>query len=343
MGGFEIRIAGRSDEPVLAALEQAAPDGGQIAVHLRPRLGYMDVAARYPGVTGFVARDPGKHDIVGMLFSSVAGTQFNGTVVPGAYLFSLRVDPAVRRRGVATSLIEHALERARREAGIELAWAAVMAGNEPSLRTFVRAGFRPTRGLELRIRFPGGRRGQPDRARTLRPAREPDLSALADALNRANARHNLWRPCTPGSLAGQLGAAEHGLADVPLVVDQQGRVVAAGAVFDVRRAFTPRSIHLRGVPNLLSRALSPMVTRVPLRPLLLRHRALLEDEPRAARFLLRSIQELHPAWLSTLIAPVDVLDPAWPALARTTQLGRPLHVMVWSSVPLDERRPLALT
>jgi ribosomal protein S18 acetylase RimI-like enzyme len=338
-----IRVAERADEPALAALEQASPDGGPISVRLRPRLGYLDVADRYPGATGFVALAPVQPRIVGMLFSSVAPTQFNGTVVPGAYLFSLRVHPAMRRRGVAASLIRHALEQARREAGIEVAWAAVMSGNEPSLRTFSRAGFVPTRGLMLRIRLPGRPRARTAPARTVRRAIDSDLSALADLLNRANTRHNLWRPSTPSSLAAQFDAAAHSLADVPLVVDRYDHILAAGAAFDVRRAFSLQAVELRGVPRLLSRAVSSMVTRVPMRPLVLRHRALVESEPPAALRLLRSIQGLQTAWLSTLVVPVDVLDPAWPTVVRATQFARPLHVMVWSTVRPDESRPLALT
>lgn len=336
-------MAERADEPALAALEQSAPDSGPVAIRLRPRLGYLDVADRYPGVTGFVALAPGQLGIVGMVFSSVAPTQFNGTVVPGAYLFSLRVHPAVRRRGVATSLIRHALKRARDEAGIELAWAAIMSGNEPSARTFKRVGFAPTRNLMLRIRLPGSPPGRPAPTRTLRRISDSDLPALAEALNRANAGHNLWRPCTPDSLSAQLGAAAHSLGDVSAVVDRNDRILATGAVFDVRRAFTPRSVELLGVPRLLNRALSPLATRIPLRPLLLRHHALLSTEPDAARLLLRSIQRLQSAWLSTLIVPVDVVDPAWPAIATATQLGHPLQLMVRSTVPLDERRSLALS
>jgi ribosomal protein S18 acetylase RimI-like enzyme len=338
-----VRVAERADEPALAALEQASPDGSPVSVRLQPRLGYLDVADRYPGTTGFVALAPGRLGIVGMLFSSVAPTQFNGSVVPGAYLFSLRVHPAVRRRGVAASLIRHALDQARREAGIEVAWAAVMSGNEPSLRTFSRAGFAPTRGLMLRIRFPGRPRPRTDPAHTLRRAIDPDLSAMADVLNHANARHNLWRPATPSNLAAQFGAAGHGLADVPLVVDRDGRIIAVGAVFDVRRAFSPQAVELRGVPALLSRAVSSMVTRVALRPLVLRDRALLDSEPAAASRLLRSIQGLQTARLSTLIVPVDICDPAWPTVVRATQLTRRLHVMLWSTMRSDENRPLALT
>lgn len=339
---YVIRVAEPADDRALAALEETAPESGQLAVRLHPRLGHLDLARRYPGTTGFVAQAQGEPGVVGMLFSSVAPTQLNGIVVPGAYLFSLRVHPAVRRRGVATALIEHALARAGDEAGIDVAWAAVTAGNAPSIRTFSRAGFLPTRDLTLRIGLPGGSRPRRDPAWRLRRAGNADLPALADALNRANAGHNLWRPCTPDGLAAQLGAAAHSLADVPLVVDRAGRILAAGAVFDVRRAFTPRSVTLRGVPRLLHRALSPLAARIPLRPLLLRHRALLETEPDAALVLLRSLQALQAQRLSVPIVPVDPRDPAWPTIARATQLGRPLHVMVRSRVPLDERRPLAL-
>ena len=69
---FVVRVAEPADEPALAILERTAPDSGQIALRLCPRLGYLDLASRYPGVTGFVAIDPGYPGLIGMLFSSVA-------------------------------------------------------------------------------------------------------------------------------------------------------------------------------------------------------------------------------------------------------------------------------
>lgn len=63
---------------------------------------------------------------------------------------------------------------------------------------------------------------------------------------------------------------------------------------------------------------------------------------RPALLLLHSIQERQAARLSALIVPADVVDPAWPTIVRATRLSRPLHVMMWSTAPLDERRPLVL-
>jgi len=81
---FVVRVAEPADEPALAALEQAAPDSGPVTIRLRPRLGYLDLADRYPDVSGFIALAPGELGVVGMLFSSIAPTQLNGAVVPGA-------------------------------------------------------------------------------------------------------------------------------------------------------------------------------------------------------------------------------------------------------------------
>ena len=340
---FDIRTVKREDEPSLAAIERAAPECGQLAVRLRPRVGYLDLVARYPGVRGHVALAADSRQIIGMLFSSVAPTQFNGAVVSGVYLFSLRVHPAARRRGVASALISHALDQARGEAGVEVAWAAVMADNEPSLRAFSRVGFARARDLAIRVRLPGGREVRGDSKWTLRQATELDLPSLADGLNRANARHNLWRPSTPHDLAAQLTAAGHSLSDVLVVVDHGGDIGAAGAVLDLRRVLAPRFLEHRRLPRLVNRALSLLVSAVPLHPLVLRQRALSLTTPEAALRLVRAVQRRYAARLSVLAVPVDPFDPAWPLIAPATQFGRPLHVMVKSTTPLDESRPLALT
>ena len=340
---FDIRIVEREDEPVLDAIEQAAPECGQLAVRLRPRVGYLNLVARYTCVRGHVAVAADSQQIVGMLFSSVAPTQFNGAVVSGVYLFSLRVHPAARRRGVASALIRHALDQARGAAGVEVAWAAVMAGNEPSLRAFSRAGFARTRDLAIRVRLPGGRAARGNPTWTLRHAMELDLPSLTDALNRANARHNFWRPSTPDDLAAQMTAAGHSLRDVLVVVDPGGTIAAAGAVLDLRRVLAPQSLEHRGLPKLVNRALSLLVSAVPLHPLVFRQRALSLTAPGAALLLVRSVQQYYAAPLSVLAVPVDPVDPAWPLIAPATQFGRPLHVMVKSTTALDESRPLALT
>ncbi|GIW07494.1 MAG: hypothetical protein KatS3mg060_2299 [Dehalococcoidia bacterium] len=144
-------------------------------------------------------------------------------------------------RGGAASRPRYSRTRGRgpSEAGAELAWGAVMAGNEASLRTFARAGFTRTRDLAICLWLPAwsGPAGEP--ARTLRRGTARDLPALAEAFNRSHAEHNLWRPVTPERLGAQLAVTRHGPDDVLLLTAAGGDILAAGAVFDLRRGSRP--------------------------------------------------------------------------------------------------------
>lgn len=109
---IQIREVLPGDALALVALESASPESSPLAARLEPRVSYLEIVARYPGVHGYVAHADARGQAVGMLFASVAPTRFNGAVVPGVYLFSLRVHPTMRRRGVASALVTHAWERA---------------------------------------------------------------------------------------------------------------------------------------------------------------------------------------------------------------------------------------
>ena len=338
-----IRDVRHADESALVALELASPEGGDVAVQIGLRLGYLELVARYPGVRGYVATDLASQRVIGMLFSSVAPTQLAGHLVPGAYLFSLRIHPAFRRQGVASGLIAHALSAARDEADIEVAWAVVMAGNEASLRTFARAGFRRLRDLAIQISLPSIRPAPLDSAWTLRSATLADLPALAEALNCVHAEHDLWRPCTAQRLEAELTAAAHHVEDVALVTDRQGGILAAGAPFDPRRTARLRVLGHRRLPPALNRAFSPLLSRLPLRPLVLRHRVLSAARAAAGLALLGALR--HPAgWPPRVLAtPLDPRDPAWPLVSRTATFSRRLHLLATGSPEPGLSRALAVT
>ena len=340
--GYQIREVEPRDEPALAALERASPEGGSLTVRLEPRVGYLELAARYPGVRGYVAVESRGRRILGMLFSSIAPTQVNGAVVPGAYLFSLRVHPAVRQRGIGSALLAYAREQTR-GAGAEVAWAGVMEGNQASLRTLARAGFDRTRDLVIALLPPAGRRPRPLPGLAIRTAAARDPPALATSLNEAHHAHNLWRPCSASGLAAQLTAAGHDLEDVLLAVNLPDRVLAAGAVFDLERVMRPHLLGHRSLPDGLNRTLARLFARVPLRPLMLRQRALSAAFPAAGRVLLGHLRPPLFAGPAVLAVPIDPRDPAWPLVAPHALLTRPLHVVVSGARRLDDSRPMVLT
>lgn len=336
-----IRDAIEGDGPSLAALERSAPDQGELIVRVDPVIDYFSLASRYPGVRGYVAvAHPADH-VVGMLFSSVTPTQLNGQVVPGAYLFSLRVHPAARRRGIGSALIEHAWQRARSEAGVQVAWAGVMAGNSASLRTLARAGFVRLRDLAIRTVIPLPGLHPPERAEgwTARSATPADIPQLVELLNGAHAGHNLWRPRTRETLMDELTAARHSMDDVYLVLDSDRTIVAAAITFDVGRTAHLRLLGLRVLPKRLNRLLAALASPIPIRVLLIRYGLLSSAYPT----LIRSIRRTFGAPLSPIAIVLDRRDPAWAEVARVSGFTRRLHVVTRSLGEIDPWRPLSFT
>lgn len=336
-----IREAVPADAPELAALEVASPETGALAVRLTPRIDgfHFTLAARYPGSRGYVALADGSSAIVGMLFASVAPTQMNGELVPGAYLFSLRVHPGYRRRGIASALVAYAVERARAEAKIEVAWAAVVADNTPSLGTFRRAGFDQGRELKVRVALPGLSPGRVPTDLTYRPATPEDLPDLAAALNAHHAGHQLWRPLTGGRLAQELAALRHPPADVALGVGPDGQLVCAASALAIGRLAHLRFLGPRLLPPALNAVLAPLFRLVPIRPLLVRRALLPADRPEAVHELLRALHRMHRPEALGLAITLDPLDPAWPVIAHLPGLTVRVHLLVKSDRPVEVVRP----
>jgi ribosomal protein S18 acetylase RimI-like enzyme len=332
-----IRDVELGDEPALGALERAAPDSGAFVVQLDLRIGYLELVARYPNVHGYVAVAPVSGRAVGMLFSSVAPIQWNGSVVPGVYLFSLRVHPSARRQGVATALIERAWARARADDGAEVAWAGVMDGNRASARTFARAGFAGLSDVAIRMLVPAPRFLHANRsAHIARAATPADLPALAEALNRAHAAHNLWRPVTVETLTAELLTVRHTLDDVHLVLGADQDILAAGAVFDIARVAGFRLLGHRSLPTTWNRALARLAPPLPIRPVLLRQRLLCGG----AQILVDEIRRRTAAPLAVCAIVIDPRDPAWRDVAGLPGLTRRLHVLAKGRALIDDARPL---
>ncbi|MBI2865309.1 MAG: GNAT family N-acetyltransferase [Chloroflexi bacterium] len=338
-----IRDAVPVDAPALAALERVSPDSGPLAVEIEIKDDYFALAARYPGVRGYVAMAPPSSAVVGMLFASIAPTQINGDLAPGAYLFALRVHPAYRRQGVASSLIAHACERARVEQNARVIWAAVASRNEPSLRTFRRAGFHQERALGVRIAAPGLLPHRRPASITCRPAMPDDLPYAAEALNAGYANHQFWRPLTAERLAVELATVHHSPADVTTGLVPDGNPVGVASAFVPGRVARLRFLGLRVLPNPLNKLLSLFLRPVPLRLLLVRYASLPADQPQAVTDLLRCLHRRHlsEAWVLALVR--DPLEPVWTAVFRLPGLNASVCLLVRSEQPIEAARPWCLT
>ena len=334
-----IREADRADAPALLALERISPETGPVSIRIELRVDHFALAGRYPGARGYVALAADGGTIIGMLFASIAPTRLNGGWAPGAYLFGLRVHPAHRRRGVATALVTHAWERARAEAGAEVAWGAVVDGNEASARTLQRCGFTQGRDLRARLLAPGLLPRLSTPGLVWSRARGDDLPDLAEALNDRYANHQCWRLQTADRLAAELAAVRHTAEDIVLARGPDGQLVAAAGGFSLPRVAGLRLLGFRRLPGPVNRMMTPLYGLLPLRPRLVRHALLPPDRPEVIGELLRAMHRssLSEAWF--LATTMDPADPAWPSIARLPGWNVRLRLFARSERPIETGRP----
>lgn len=334
-----IREAQPEDRRALVELERLCPEMGAATIQIEALGNIAGPITRFPGSRGYVALAEDGSTIIGTVFSSVAPTQLNGKLLLAAYLFSLRVHPAYRRRGVASALVSHACERAADEAGVRAAWAAIIEGNEASLRTFDRVGFVRLRDLRARIVFMG--LAWPYRLPRLhtRLASSSDLPSVADALNRFYASYNFWRPKTPDQLETELEGLGHSPGDIEVALAKDGTVLAAASALEVPRIARLRLLGLRALPDLANRLLRPLFGLLPINTLLVRQYAFPAAEPAIGVALIRALHRryLPRTWAATVAA--DPLDPIWEGLDRLWGITGRVHLVVKSDEPVDQSRP----
>ena len=339
-GPFDVRPAEPADGPSLARLEWLAPDAGSVGLRMRLRRGYLATVDRYPNTRSFVAVDR-RGSLVGTISSSVGPTRCAGRVVSGVYLFSLRVDPAVRHRGIGKALVQHAWEEARGRAEVEIGWAGVMGGNLASARTFASSGFSRERDLPISIvpRLAVGWAGpfHAQRGTVVRHARAGDLDQFIAALATRHARHQFYRPLDVDTLRHELAATGGSIDDLWLALGPDGEIRAAGLVVDLARPADVRIAGLRRLPGLVRSVVEPIVSRMPIRPLLLRHAFLGSD----TAYLVRRLLLGYGGATTALSLVVDPRDPAWPTVRSLPAVTGRVSIVIRGTAMLDPTLPLA--
>jgi L-amino acid N-acyltransferase YncA len=339
----QIRQATTKDSAALIELERLSPEMGRAAIRLNMRVNHFALAARYPDAKGYVALSEDGSAIVGMLFSSTAPAQINGRIMPVTYLFSLRVHPYYRHGGIASSLLDHACERASIETGARVFWGAIIEGNEASLRTLQHVGFVRLRDLTAKAVFGGLTfpRRFPDIS--IRSALPEDLPALAEVLNRQYTQHNFWRPRTPEQLHAELEMPLHSLEDTVVAVKPDGTVLGAASALAMHRLARLNLVGFRFLPRQANRLIAPLTELTPMNAVLVRNYACPLDRPEVGA---RLIQALHRQYLPrspVAVVTVDPSDPSRRALQGLPGVTGRVHLVVKSDEPIDPSRPSCFT
>jgi predicted N-acetyltransferase YhbS len=214
-----IRPPGPEDNEELIQLDRVAPEEGLVSYYVDRRPKYIrkpDADKFFP----FVAEEDDR--IVGVIFSSVDEFIVNGEPRTCDYISSLRVHPDHQRRGIGSSLVNHAVESGKEE-GAEVFWAVVIGKNVPSFSTFSSCGFSGVGRLGFKVlvskstkRLSGA---------SLRKAREEDLDAMAAMFSSYYGNHN-FQPVDMTKWLRRRCMFGESLMGVTYVAERRGRIVA---------------------------------------------------------------------------------------------------------------------
>jgi GNAT superfamily N-acetyltransferase len=226
-----LRPLDAQDGANIAALGEQTPDTGAVAFHNTFHSDpYASIRALYPNMTGVVAEASDHDGIVGLGMMSLGQCQYEGDVCPYAYLFSLSVHPAYRRRGIAAQIAAWRVETARKLLGEEtVIFAGIQQGNEGSLRNAAKWSTQRLDGrndaavVKMRATAPGARAGL-----TVRTAEKDEYEEIAHKQDAFYCGYNLYPIRSAEELYDWHRAAPFAvpLRDYYVVVDQRGNLLA---------------------------------------------------------------------------------------------------------------------
>ena len=228
--GVTLRPIDPDDGPKIATLGEQTPDTGAVAFrnewHYDP---YASIMALHQNAIGVVAEAPDHDGIVGMGMMSMGECQYEGSLRPFAYLFSLSVHPEYRRRGIASQIAAWRVDTARTRLGSDaVIFAGIQQGNEGSLRNAAkwssqRFDERSVLGVvNVRSSAPALQRNL-----EVRPAEAHEYAEIAEKQNALYADHNLYPPRTAEDMQMWHGVNPFGfpVREYYVVVDSQRNIV----------------------------------------------------------------------------------------------------------------------
>ncbi len=185
-----IREAGPPDGPALASLLRRSPQAGRLVLAQDRTPDFFARRRQLDDHVTLLAEGPGGPDATATVGTKLV--EVDGRPVTAAYVLDVAVAAEARRRGRARALLEacHTWAEAR---GAEIAYAHVMAGNEPSLGTFGRSGYRVATGVRVAVALPRGRGRPPGGARPASQWSDGEWDRAAGLLASAGAGHDLRR------------------------------------------------------------------------------------------------------------------------------------------------------
>ncbi len=330
---FTLRPMQPSDGPALQHLMENDPVTGSMAMTTHFLVdAYEAWITLKPNLIGMVAESPGFDGVAAAVTMALDDAQFDGRVLPGAYLENLKVDYTFRGQRLCARIVEAVANEARQRMGGGVIFTGMSSDNLASIASMkswskqvvgpLAVAARPTR-----TRPPGSLPGI-----TVRAAEPHDFAQIAEKSNRFYANYNLYPPLSADKLSATLGMTP--AYQLYVAVDGSGTILAGTLVTNRAQLMYDE---FRNVPLPL-RLMNTFLHLIPADYKLRMAEANLFwfDQLAAGRHLWQTLQWVYRDRASILAASFDGRGPlrdvfqvrAWhvPKIAVTLVVGGPIEM-----------------
>jgi GNAT superfamily N-acetyltransferase len=231
---FTLRDMLPSDGPALKRLMENDPETADMSLTTRFQIdAYRAWTALKPNLAGVVAEALDTNEIVEAATVSFEDIQFEGDVLPSAFLENLKVHHAYRGQGLGSKLARWRIDRARQHFGekgvILTGTTSDNTASQTVLKKWCKQFFGP---LKVTPCSPLLNLPKPPTGITVRATEGRDLAEIAEKSNRFYANYNLYAPLSAEKLEATLKIEPQG-NHYRVVVNSSG-AITAGAMMSER-------------------------------------------------------------------------------------------------------------
>jgi GNAT superfamily N-acetyltransferase len=250
MGMAVIRAATAADNAGLVSLLTRNPQGTNLVVRLDRAPDFFARSQPYEQFRTYVAEDNG--EIVGAAETALKRVRLGGEEILCAYHYSLAVDKAYRRAGLALKL-ERTLQEFDWANGAKFCYVWILEDNIPSLKLTRKEGFEDIVRFDVHVFLPFRKQSVPP---GVRPATPDDYPALAAMLNGCYREYDFYAPFTAESLAAYITRLP-GFAPADLyIAEKNGEIVGCLGCWDYSRVIQGSIIQLSSQLKMIARVFS---------------------------------------------------------------------------------------
>ena len=187
---IQVREAVAEDNSALLEMEARCPMGTEFIVNRESSPDFFDRSKSYVDGKLFVAEEDGR--IAGTAGCDIRETVIGGEQVRVCYEYGFLVDPAFRRRGIA-SMIHERMEEYAETRDVDLLTLDVLGDNIPAMSLFEKKGFIHFKDL-YNYMYPTSFEYTVNKPKAIRNATNKDVERITDLLNYTYSDYDHYHP-----------------------------------------------------------------------------------------------------------------------------------------------------